>query len=205
VGRNDPEGFFFYIMEVCDDASSGQRIDPEHYSPKTLATELEWRGKLSPEECLRLGLALSLALEHLHQQQLIHRDIKPGNIIYVNGAPKFADIGLVTDIRAEGREVSCLGTEGYIPPEGPGTAAADIYALGKVLYEASMGRDRRLFPEVPTAILEQPSDALARQLNDVICKACETDPQHRYRSAMELHAGLLRLQNLEGQQPARQG
>ena len=205
VGRNDPEGFFFYIMEVCDDASSGQRIDPEHYSPKTLATELEWRGKLSPEECLRLGLALSLALEHLHQQQLIHRDIKPGNIIYVNGAPKFADIGLVTDIRAEGREVSCLGTEGYIPPEGPGTPAADIYALGKVLYEASMGRDRRLFPEVPTAILEEPNDALARRLNDVICKACETDPQHRYRSAMELHTGLLGLQNLEGQQPARQG
>jgi CHASE2 domain-containing sensor protein len=205
VGRNDPEGFFFYIMEVCDDASSGQRIDPAHYSPKTLATELEWRGKLSPEECLRLGLALSLALEHLHQQQLIHRDIKPGNIIYVNGAPKFADIGLVTDIRAEGREVSCLGTEGYIPPEGPGTPGADVYALGKVLYEASMGRDRRLFPEVPTAVLEQPNDALARRLNDVICKACETDPQHRYRSAMELHAGLLRLQNLEGQQPARQG
>ena len=205
VGRNDPEGFFFYIMEVCDDASCGQRIDPEHYSPKTLATELGWRGKLPSEECLRLGIDLSLALEHLHRQQLIHRDIKPANIIYVNGAPKFADIGLVTDIRADGQEVSWLGTEGYIPPEGPGTIAADVYALGKVLYEAAMGRDRRLFPEVPTAILEQPNDALVRQLNAVICKACETNPADRYRSAMELHADLLKLQTLSVQRNGKQG
>ena len=203
VGRNDAEGFFFYIMEVCDDASSGQRIDAEHYSPKTLATELGWRGKLPPEECLRLGSDLSLALDHLHKQQLIHRDIKPGNIIYVNGAPKFADIGLVTDIRTDGQEVSWLGTEGYIPPEGPGTTAADIYALGKVLYEAAMGRDRRMFPEVPTAILEQPNDAVVRQLNAVICKACETSPADRYRSAMELHADLLKLQNLVIRQPGK--
>jgi serine/threonine protein kinase len=196
VGRNDTEGFFFYIMEVCDDASSGQRIDAEGYTPKTLATELQWRGKLSPEECLGLGLALSQALEHLHQQQLIHRDIKPANIIYVNGAPKFADIGLVTEIRTEGHDVSCLGTEGYMAPEGPGTPGADIYALGKVLYEALMGRDRRLFPEVPTSILEQSDDALARQLNKIICKACETDPGVRYRSALELHGDLVKLQSV---------
>jgi CHASE2 domain-containing sensor protein len=197
VGRNDGEGFFFYIMEVCDDATSGQKIDPERYSPKTLATELQWRGKLLPEECLGLGLALSQALEHLHQQQLIHRDIKPGNIIYVNGAPKFADIGLVTDIRAEGQDVSCLGTEGYMAPEGPGTPAADIYALGKVLYEAAMGRDRRLFPEVPTAVLEEPDEGLIRRLNEVICKACETDPGMRYRAAMELHADLQQLDGMK--------
>jgi CHASE2 domain-containing sensor protein len=205
VGRNDTEGFFFYIMEVCDDASSGQRIDPESYSPKTLASQLEWRGKLLPEECLRLGLALSEALEHLHRQQLIHRDIKPGNIIYVNDAPKFADIGLVTDIRADGQDVSCLGTEGYMAPEGPGTPAADIYALGKVLYEAAMGRDRRLFPEVPTAVLEQPSDALVRQLNGIICRACETDLRLRYQSAVELHADLLKLQHVLGQRATTQG
>jgi CHASE2 domain-containing sensor protein len=196
VGRNDAAGFFFYIMEVCDDASSGQQIDPGSYSPKTLASELEWRGKLPPEECLRLGLSLTLALEHLHQQGLIHRDIKPGNIIYVNGAPKFADIGLVTDLAGTGRDVSCVGTEGYVPPEGPGTAGADVYALGKVLYEASMGRDRRMFPEVPTSVLEQPEDTFLRQLTEVIFKACETDAHARYPSARAMHADLLRVQNL---------
>jgi hypothetical protein len=201
VGRNDEERYFFCVMEAGDDKTAGQRIDPETYSPKTLGTELEWRGKIAPEECLQLGLALTLALEHLHQSQLIHRDIKPSNIIYVNGAPKFADIGLVTDIRSVGHDVSFLGTEGYIAPEGPGTASADVYALGKVLYEAAMGKDRRLFPEVPTAVLEEPSEGLLRRLNEVIFKACEMAANERYQSAGEMHADLLALQSLVKQRP----
>jgi serine/threonine protein kinase len=201
VGRNDEERYFFCIMEAGDDRTTSQRIDPETYSPKTLATELEWRGKLSPEECLQIGLALTLALDHLHRNQLIHRDIKPSNIIYVNGAPKFADIGLVTDIRSAGRDVSFLGTEGYLAPEGPGTASADVYALGKVLYEAAMGKDRRLFPEVPTAVLEEPSEGLLRRLNEVIFKACEMAASERYETAAEMHADLLALQNLMKQRP----
>src|SRR6185295_15510903 len=104
------------------------------------------------------------------------------------------DIGLVTDIRTPGKDVSCLGTEGYVPPEGPGTPSADVYALGKVLYEASMGRDRRLFPEVPTAVLEQSADALLRQINDVLGKACQTNVLERYQSAQEVYAALLKLQ-----------
>jgi len=196
VGRNDDERYFFCVMEAGDDQVTGQRIDPEKYSPKTLTTELELRGQITPGEALQLGLALTLALEHLHQNQLIHRDIKPSNIIYVNGAPKFADIGLVTDIRSAGRDVSFLGTEGYIAPEGPGSASADVYALGKVLYEAAMGRDRRLFPEVPTAVLEEPSEGLLRRLNEVISKACETAANERYQTAAEMHADLLALQSL---------
>lgn len=196
VGRNDEVGFFFCIMEAGDDVASGQQINPDIYRPKTLSSEMEQRGRLSPEESLELGLALSNALDHLHRQKLIHRDIKPGNIIYVHSAPKFADIGLVTDIRSEGRDVSYLGTEGYIAPEGPGTASADVYALGKVLYEACMGRDRCLFPEVPTAILEQPSDTLVRRLNEVIFKACENAANERYQSAAELHTDLLKLIHL---------
>jgi CHASE2 domain-containing sensor protein len=195
VGRNDDERYFFCIMEAGDDKTTGQRIDPEAYSPKTLTTELEWRGKLTPEECLQLGLALALALEHLHQHQLIHRDIKPSNIIYVNGVPKFADIGLVTDLRSPAHDVSFIGTEGYMAPEGPGAASADVYALGKVLYEACMGRDRRMFPEVPTAVLEQPSEALVRRLNEVISRACETAAHERYQTAAALHADLLKLQS----------
>jgi hypothetical protein len=83
-----------------------------------------------------------------------------------------------------------------VPPEGPGAPAADVYALGKVLYEAGMGRDRQLFPEVPTAILEQPEDALVRRLNEVICKACETNVADRFGSAKELHAALLKLRGV---------
>ncbi|HKX60351.1 MAG TPA: serine/threonine-protein kinase, partial [Verrucomicrobiae bacterium] len=193
VGRNETERCFYCIMEVGDDQTSGQRIDPETYTPKSLASELKWRGRLAPEESLRIGLALSLALEHLHQHGLIHRDIKPGNIIYVDNQPKFADIGLVTDIAGEGRDVSFLGTQGYIPPEGPGSPAADVYALGKVLYEAAMGRDREFFPELPTAVFEASDDSLLRKLQKVIFKACEAETIDRYRSAAELHTALLEM------------
>ena len=86
----------------------------------------------------------------MHRHGLVHRDIKPSNIIFVNGIPKLADIGLVA--RAEAT-LSLVGTEGYLPPEGPGTAQADIFSLGKVLYEMATGRDRQEFPELPTNLI----------------------------------------------------
>jgi len=109
----------------------------------------------------------------------------------VNGAPKLADIGLVTDV---GEAKSFVGTEGFIPPEGPGTAQADIYSLGKVLYEIATGKDRQSFPEPPT-LLEQFTDRKQLlELNEIILKACENDPRKRYRSAEEMHEELQLLQ-----------
>src|SRR6185369_17263165 len=124
--------------EAADDELSGQRIDPGTYVPNTLAGMVRKQKRLPLPHCVRMGLALTAALEYLHQHSLIHRDIKPSNVIIVRGAPKFADIGLITDMRTADRSVSYIGTEGYIAPEGPGTASADVYSLGKLLYEISM-------------------------------------------------------------------
>src|SRR5262249_18507165 len=157
VGRNDEAGYFYYVMELADSAEGGeaQSSKPEvqgsapkvssvsngsqttknpepgtwdAYQPKTLKHEMQQRGRLPVDECLQLSLALTSALAHLHKNGLAHRDIKPSNIIFVNAVSKLADIGLVAGLD-EAR--SYVGTEGYIPPEGPGTAQADLYSLGK--------------------------------------------------------------------------
>jgi WD40 repeat protein len=192
VGINERQDCFFYVMELGDDQTDGQRIDPQNYIPKTLAKEIVRRGPFPPGECLQLGLALSQAVAELHKNGLVHRDIKPSNIIFVGGIPKLADIGLVAELD---KARSLVGTQGFIPPEGPGTAQADVYGLGKVLYEASTGRDRQDFPELPTRWGESPDHAQMLELNEVILQACQLDPAKRYKTATDLHAELLLVSN----------
>ena len=195
VGRNDEAGYIYYVMELADDETSGQNISPQKYSPKNLATELRHRKRLPLNDCLQLGLDLTAALNFLHEQRLIHRDIKPANIVFVNGVPKLADIGLVTDAAPEPGNVTYLGTKGYIPPEGPGTPAGDLYGVGKVLYEASLGFDVSRFPELPTELVRDGSDSGLLRLNAIIIRACENEPNKRYASAVELQKDLFKLRD----------
>jgi serine/threonine protein kinase/tetratricopeptide (TPR) repeat protein len=230
VGRNDQEGWFYYVMELADDASVNPKTeirDPKEarnpkaeidaspsairpsgfgfpsefglrnsdlYAPRTLRSEIQRRGRLPFDECVTLGVSLAHALAHLHAQGLVHRDIKPSNIIFVGGVPKLADIGLVTDV---GEARSYVGTEGFIPPEGPGTPAADLFSLGKVLYEASTGKDRQDFPEPLTNLGEQPNKEHLLELNAIIHRACQSGPHVRYQSADEMLAELELLQRGE--------
>ncbi|PYJ85408.1 MAG: hypothetical protein DME22_09275 [Verrucomicrobia bacterium] len=160
------------------------------YTPRTLRDDLRARGHLPLTECLSIGAKLAVALEHLHAQGLVHRDIKPSNIIFVNGEPKLADIGLVTAID-EAR--SLVGTVGYIPPEGPGAAQADIYSLGKVLYEIAIGKDRQDFPQLPPDLQTQPDHTGLLELNEILLKACHHDPRQRYTNAAAMQGDLDRL------------
>lgn len=217
VGRNDSAGHFYYVMELADAAPAASvqssvkqysvttegafapnplNTDPLNtdYSPRTLRSDLFHRGRLPCDECLHIGLALATALDHLHRHGLVHRDIKPSNIVFLNGIPKLADIGLVTHVEAT---LSFVGTEGYLPPEGPGTPQADIYSLGKVLYEMATGRDRQDYPELPTNLIAAPAAerAALAELNEVIVRACHADAKERYQTAAELHADLALLQS----------
>jgi len=212
VGRGD--GYFFYVMELADDAG-GQRSGgvleawsngpsaptqlpitpslhyPASYSPRTLKHDLQTRGRLPPAECVEIGLALATALAHLHGHGLVHRDVKPSNIIFVGGVPKLADIGLVTD---SDTTFSYVGTEGYVAPEGPGSPQADLYSLGKVLYEISTGKDRKEYPALPPELRSLPDSGQLVELNTVLLKACARDPRERYASADALRADLELLQ-----------
>jgi serine/threonine protein kinase len=191
VGRNESDGYFYYVMELADDMATGQNIVPEAYLPKTLAYHGGQIRRFPVAECVRHGAAIASALGFLHRHGLLHRDIKPSNIIFVNDVPKLADIGLVTDI-TEGR--SLLGTEGFTPAEGSGSVRADIYSLGKVLYELSTGRDRNDYPALPEDLDNGVEARDLITLNRIILKACRTKPWHRYQTAEEMLSALLSFQ-----------
>jgi eukaryotic-like serine/threonine-protein kinase len=195
VGRTT--GYLYYTMELADDQLAGRRIDAANYEPRTLKIDLARHKRLSADDSIRLGLSLTEALEALHARGLTHRDIKPSNIIFIEGVPKLADIGLV----AASGQSSFVGTEGYVPPEGPGTPRADVYSLGKLLYETCTGKDRLDFPEIDSQLSTRPDRERLLQLNDVLTKACANDPKKRYASAEEMHRDLAALER--GERPRK--
>lgn len=196
VGRDEKAGCFFYVMELADDAVTDSPLLPasktDSYKPKTLREMQKNRGRLPISECLDIGANIAAALSRLHESGLVHRDIKPSNVIFVNDQPKLADIGLLAGMD---EAHSFVGTEGFVAPEGPGKAQADIYSFGKLLYEMATGLDRNEFPKLPPLAVDAADGAEAfAELNEVFLRACDPDPARRYQSADELRRELLLLQ-----------
>ena len=207
VGRDDAAGCFFYIMELADavleaseagslssveqsaQARNEVAVNAARYAPRTLRADLSARGRLPLGDVLALGVRLADALGHLHRYGLVHRDVKPSNVIFVNGQAKLADIGLVTSAD-EAR--SFVGTEGFIPPEGPGSVQADVFALGRLLYEAATGKDRCEFPDLPADLDQWPDRAAFLELNEILARACAPKAAGRHPNAAAL-AGDLNL------------
>ncbi len=203
VSKKRPD-YFYYVMELGDALEPGWEGDPAKYRPHDLTSERNRvPGRRLPlRECVRIGLALSSALDFLHRNQLTHRDIKPQNIIFVKGQPKLADVGLISEIRPGGEEGTYVGTPGYLPPapERPGTPQADVYALGVVLYVLSTGQNPAGFPEISMTLAEGADAAGFLLLNAVILKACQPDCQERYASAVQMHEALAEVQTALDQQ-----
>ncbi len=186
----DPAGTcLYYVMELAD-AEAGDSVDPGTYTPRTLAQELVRRSRIPLDEVLIMGTKLADALEHLHRHQLVHRDIKPANIVFVQGQPKLADVGLVSDVVSGVNGLAFLGTPGRIAPEGAGRPSADVFSLGKVLYEAGFGLPVDRFPELPADMISAGADPGLFDLNRILMKACDPDPHRRHGSAGELRDAL---------------
>ena len=188
VGKDPANSFYYYTMELADNSVEGQEGDWSSYEALSLSTLIANQGK--PCEIVKfreIAFNLSRALAHLHEEGLVHRDIKPSNIIFVNGAAKIADVGLVS-LRLDAS--TFIGTTGYIPPEGPGKPTADVYALGKTLYELLTGKSIQFFPELPTLIPSAIEGGSFASYNLIIGRACAPNHLERIQDGQEL-LGLL--------------
>ncbi len=164
------------------------------------------RGPLPQREAAEIVRQVARAVHYAHQQGVVHRDLKPRNILLAaDGTPKVTDFGLAkrvdggSDLTMSGQ---ILGTPGYMPPEqaagrldavGP---HSDVYSLGGVLYCLLTGRppfQSSSIVETIKQVLETPpasprllNPAIDRDLETVCLKCLEKDPAHRYASAAEL-------------------
>lgn len=202
VGKNDAAGFFYYVMELADDISTGRQVDPARYVPKTLDQVRRQQGRLPAGMALELGVALASALAALHDHGLVHRDVKPSNIIFVGDRPKFADIGLVRSATAAEESPSLVGNTAYMPADLPGDFSADVFGLGKILYELSTGRNHKDFPRLPPDLGASPDRAALLELNEIVLQACAPHPASRFSDACAL---LEKLRCLQAGRSVRRG
>jgi serine/threonine-protein kinase len=206
------------IEAVYDfDTQAGVDFLVMEYVPGATLSDKLALGPLAEKEILGLGGQLAEGLAAAHEQGVVHRDLKPGNLsVTRDGRLKILDFGLAklvrpvsdADVTASLTETKAVaGTLPYMAPEQlrgePVDARTDIYAAGVVLYEMATGRlpfGEKVTTALTDAILHQPpvtpralNARVSPGLERIVLKCLDKDPESRYQSAKELGVDLRRL------------
>lgn len=217
AGLNHPA-----IVAVYD---TGEAVTPtghvlyivmEYVDGLSLRDVLRARGPMTPRRAVAVAAEVCQALEFSHRRGIIHRDVKPANILIGDdGAVKVVDFGIAR-VLADGagsdtRTGAVMGTAHYLSPEqargGEVDARSDVYSIGCVLHEIATGQPPftgdsavaiayqhvRVDPAAPSSR----NDQLSPEFDAVVLKAMAKDPADRYQSAAQMRVDLLRLQNGE--------
>ena len=191
---SDGEELHYIVMELCAGGA--------------LADVLKREGAVEPRRVAWIGRATCDALDYAHRHHIVHRDVKPANILLTgDGTLKVGDFGIAKAAFAAGDLTttgSVLGTVTYLSPEQANgddpDHRSDIYALGIVLYELLTGRPPFVAEtHLATAMMhigEEPPPprslraGIPRPLEDVILRALEKDPDRRWQSAAAMESAL---------------
>jgi len=190
------DGFLYYVMPYVDGETLRQRLDRET--------------QLGIEEAVRITCEIADALDHAHARDVIHRDVKPENILLAEGRPMVADFGIALAVSAAGggrmtETGLSLGTPHYMSPE-QATAdkdlsrRSDLYSLASVLYEMLAGDPPHTGSSAQAIILKIITDtarpvtelrrSVPRNVEAALAKALQKLPADRFESARDFAAAL---------------
>jgi WD40 repeat protein len=191
----------------------GQQYFSMGYIEGTSLAERLAAGPIEPRAAAELVRQVAEAVQYAHEHGVIHRDLKPGNILLDrSGRPRVTDFGLAKRVAADSSLTATgqvMGTPSFMPPEQAGGRtgaigpAADVYALGAILYSLVTGRPPFQAAGVMETLLQvlerepvpvrQLNAAVPKDLETIGLKCLEKEPQRRYASARELAADLQRF------------
>ncbi len=204
IDAGETQQHFYFAMELFD-------------SPNLLKILKRGKEPLGENLVLKVAIQMSRALTHAEEVKLVHRDIKPENILFDenSGMAKLTDMGLAKSTENEKANLtqagSTLGTPYYISPESIEAEKmvdirSDIYSLGATMYHLLTGvvpfEAETVFKILKKHVGEQPvplrsrNPVISQEMNRIVLKTMEKDPDRRHQSPMDLEEDLVRLEKL---------